>query len=116
MTVLRARRGGTGSKYVTFGAGCGGAFRILLLGSGAGRAMLIVIWDETAQQACVLRRGGGRPSCLIHSVRPIAGRARGTLPAAWPQAARFSRSENAGGGSPGFSALADQHGGFDRPE
>jgi hypothetical protein len=52
---------------------------------------------------------------LIHSVRRIDRRARGTLPAAWPQTAGFSPRENPGGGSPGFSALGDQRGGIRSP-
>ena len=89
---LRARRGRTGSKYVTFRGGLRRAIPFLLVGSGVGRNRNS-IWDKTVLPACVLRRQAGRvrPGPAWH---PTPGQATDAAPA---------KIENPGGGTPGLS-------------
>jgi hypothetical protein len=61
MMVVGARRGGTGSKYVTFRGGLRRAIPFLLVGSGACIKNPRSMWDETVLPAWVLRAESGFP-------------------------------------------------------
>jgi hypothetical protein len=87
LTVLRARRGGTGSKYVTCRAGCGGPFRSSSFGQGAMRKVLYtmrtnglayprIAWrkavnsGEGNEGAADRRVGKSRPDSRTHVAGP----------------------------------------------